>query len=107
MVNGTRCILKVWEKFDNSFFVPDFDLSERQPEQRPKRLRGKPLFLYLMGTCHRHQIGATPKPFSSLKKVTRSISPERLSAGRDDDSTCNGNDCDCPVSTWQGVRALA
>src|ERR1035437_7706825 len=45
---------------------------------------------------------STAQPFSSLKKVTRSISPERLSTGRDGCSVRNGGDCGCTVSDWQG-----
>lgn len=36
---------------------------------------------------------STAHPFSSLKKVTRSIKPDRLSGGRDGGSVRNGNDC--------------
>src|ERR1035437_4849327 len=49
---------------------------------------------------------STAQPFSSLKKVTRSISPERLSWGRaDGGSVRNGSDCGCTASGWQGVLA--
>jgi len=46
---------------------------------------------------------STAQPFSSLKNVTRSIRPERLSWGRADGcSVRNGSDCGCTVSDWQG-----
>src|ERR1035437_1854770 len=46
---------------------------------------------------------STAQPFSSLKKVTRSISPERLSTGRADGcSVRNCGDCVCHCS---GCRA--
>src|ERR1019366_1309392 len=49
----------------------------------------------------------TPNPFSSLKKVTRSIRPERLSGGRVDGwSVRDGSDCGWTVSGWQGALAL-
>ena len=50
---------------------------------------------------------STAQPCSSLKKVTRSINPDRLSCGRDGASVRNGSDCGCTVSGWQGALALA
>lgn len=50
---------------------------------------------------------STAQPFSSLKKVTRSIKPERLSCGRVGVSVRNGSDCGCTVGCWQGALALA
>jgi len=49
---------------------------------------------------------STTQPFSSLWNVTRSISPERLSAGRDGGSVRNASDCGFAASGWQGALAL-